>query len=277
MLSKILMIFITLFWGVSAFSSGKMGKNMPNKKKMKPGKVMQEQKDSSKSMKNKMNGHSEKVIAVKNAMTENSKIIRLSSGMMMLLDEKKMILDEITVAMGHVRKVLATSKKLESKSPDYGSLGKVGMLIEKVDKTAFERKINNEIKEKSQSLLKTMSKLYTLNEKIAKQKKLDDMLNQIKKLEEEKIKLLANSTKKDISKKIENAKSTGDFEFFTLTEPMTLKRIAAEKDVYNDASKWNYILKANSSKIKDPEEVLGKGTVLKIPRIKASINYDSMN
>ncbi|OGV56734.1 MAG: hypothetical protein A2017_09715 [Lentisphaerae bacterium GWF2_44_16] len=107
----------------------------------------------------------------------------------------------------------------------------------------------------------------------------NEQKNQItedKKYLELKQKILSLETSVSQEKVTVTLQDKKNIEYYEVKKEATLKEISALPDVYGNPSSWKHLYEANKEKIKDPAKPVPVGTVLIVPNVKSSSDFEDL-
>lgn len=148
------------------------------------------------------------------------------------------------------------------------SKGRVDEMITRAEAFEFERQYRRALQHRIQSLVKLFELWLVAGEmRIAeKTHRIDEILE-----------LLEAARKKTTASEKAEAPSRpplDQFQYYQVKKTAGLRAISALPEVYGAAERWEILLDANSDKIKDVSDAVPAGTVLIVPNVEASREFN---
>jgi hypothetical protein len=193
--------------------------------------------------------------------TQHDKIEAISLKIEQLKKEEERLEKKITEKIYSIKAIVDNYSRSESEFQGFNGLGRIEVLQLKAQRYAIEKEARQIIEKEVFELIKMLKDWEIVKNRMREDHKLMELREKIVKLE----------TNVEEEKTLSLNKE--DIEYYEVKKDSTLKQISEMPEVYGNAEDWKYLFESNKDKIKDPEAVVKKGTVLIVPNIKNDLGF----
>jgi len=174
-----------------------------------------------------------------------------------------------------IRRLIEEVNNWEQNTDYRNSVGAIGEIQSKAAKFRVERQTRKKLQNKTSIFISMFDNLLELRSKIEETKKL------IKPTRKEMSIAPKPKSKPEPKPKSEpeleisfDKTSLDNFEYYEIKEKGDIKQISSLPDVFGDAGYWRILFNANLDKLKDPLDIIPAGTVLMVPNLNITREFD---
>ncbi len=180
--------------------------------------------------------------------------------------DKETLIQSLTSQSEKLKKLINSINEWEQNIDGGNAYGAIGQIQSQADKFVIERKTRKNLEKESLKFIELFNELIDVRSKLDELAKL---INAEDKDDEKEVNLVPIVASANTEKS-----SLDSFEYFEVKDASDIKQISSLADVYGDSGYWRILYNANFDKLKDPSEIIPVGTVLMVPNLNITREFE---